>query len=65
MKEARRELDPEKRKAIYDEVMEILVDELPYIFTYHENNVICHSNKVHDFSYVSDGLIRTVKMWKE
>ncbi len=65
LNEARRELDPEKRKAIYDEVMEILVDELPYIFTYHENNVICHSNKVHGFSYVSDGLIRTAKMWKE
>jgi peptide/nickel transport system substrate-binding protein len=63
--DARRELDPEKRKAIYDEVMDILTDELPYIFTYHENNVICHSNNVHGFSYVSDGLIRTVGMWKD
>ncbi|NLK00718.1 MAG: peptide ABC transporter substrate-binding protein [Clostridia bacterium] len=62
---ARKELDQDKRKALYDDAMEILVDELPYIFTYHENNVICHSKNVHGFTYISDGLIRTAEIWKD
>lgn len=63
--DARVELDPTKRKAIYDQAEKILNEELPYIYMYHENNVFGISNHVKGFDYVSDGLIRTAKMWKE
>ncbi|OLS34719.1 ABC transporter substrate-binding protein [Bacillus sp. MRMR6] len=33
------ETDPEKRKQIYDEVQEIAVDELPYIYLYYEQSI--------------------------
>lgn len=65
MKDARIELDPAKRTAIYNDAMKIVNDELPYIYFYFENNVLGLTNKVKNFEYVSDGLIRTAKMSKE
>lgn len=65
MKDARIELDPAKRTAIYNDAMKIVNDELPYLYFYFENNVIGLSKKVKGFEYISDGLIRTAKISKE
>lgn len=64
MKAARTEQDPVKRKTIYDQAMTILSVDLPYIYFYHENNVFGLSNHVKGFVPISDGLIRTVSMYK-
>ncbi|MHB1654645.1 MAG: ABC transporter substrate-binding protein [Desulfitobacteriaceae bacterium] len=64
LKDARKELDNGKRKALYDQAMTILNDELPYIYFYHENNVFGFSKHVQGFEAVPDGMIRPVKMWK-
>lgn len=64
MKAARKEQDPAKRKVIYDQVMTILNVELPYIYFYHENNVFGLTKHVQGFVPISDGLIRTVAMYK-
>ncbi|ASS74141.1 peptide ABC transporter substrate-binding protein [Tumebacillus algifaecis] len=63
--EARVEGDQAKRKAKYDEAMRILNDEVPYIYFYHDHNVFGLSNSVEGFTYVPDGLIRTVKLSKK
>ena len=65
MKDARIELDPVKRTAIYTDAMKIVNDELPYIYFYFENNVLGLTKKVQGFNYVSDGLIRTATISKE
>ena len=63
--EARGENDQNKRKALYDEAMKILNDEVPYIYFYHDNNVFGLSKGVQGFKYVPDGLIRTVGLSKK
>jgi peptide/nickel transport system substrate-binding protein len=61
---ARAEMDEGKRKAMYDEVMKILHEEVPYIYLYHEHNVFGISKSVQGFEYVPDGLIRTAELSK-
>jgi len=65
LKTARKEGDPAKRKAAYDEVMQILHDEEPYIFLYHQNNLFGMSAKISGFTYVPDGIIRTIGLDKK
>ncbi|MBI2677480.1 MAG: ABC transporter substrate-binding protein [Candidatus Koribacter versatilis] len=42
----RRELDREKRKAIYFELQKILADDLPYINLWYLDNVAVHSSRI-------------------
>ena len=37
----------QKRKAIYDEIQQILADDLPYINLWYLDNVLVHTNRVH------------------
>lgn len=43
---ARREIDPKARKALYDQVQEILAEELPYINLWYLDNVLVHTRRV-------------------
>lgn len=65
LQDARIGADDQARKASYDQAMKILLDEVPYIYFYHDHNVFGISKAVHGFKYVSDGLIRTVNLSKE
>ena len=65
LKNARTLSDPAKRKADYDQAMQILHDEVPYVFLYHPNNVFGMTNKITGYAYVPDGIIRTVAMAKQ
>jgi peptide/nickel transport system substrate-binding protein len=60
LKAARQESDPAKRKANYDQVMQTLHDEVPYVFLYHANVVLGMSSKVTGYTFVPDGIIRTI-----
>jgi len=46
IREGRSTLDQEKRKAVYDEIQQILAEELPYINLWYLDNVLVHTNRV-------------------
>jgi peptide/nickel transport system substrate-binding protein len=47
IKEGRSTLDQAKRKVIYDEIQQILAEDLPYINLWYLDNVLVHTNRVH------------------
>ena len=44
--QARREIDPHRRKPLYAEVQRILADDLPYIDLWYLDNVVVHTRRV-------------------
>ncbi len=44
--QGRREVDPEKRKAMYAELQRIIADDLPYIHLWYLDNVVVHTPRV-------------------
>lgn len=46
IRDGRTTLDQRKRKAIYDEVQQIVAEELPYINLWYLDNVLVHTNRV-------------------
>ncbi len=65
LKVARAESDEAKRKAAYDQVMQVLNDEVPYVYLYHQNNVFAMSAQITGYTYVADGIIRAANMSKK
>ncbi len=65
LNQARREGDEAKRKALYDQVMEILHEDVPYVYIYHSNNTFGLNANVIGFTYVPDGIIRTYTLNKQ
>jgi peptide/nickel transport system substrate-binding protein len=65
IKQARFETDESKRKALYDQAMEIEHDEVPYIYLTHKYNTLGVSKKIKGFTYISDGIIRTGNLDKQ
>ncbi|MEE1195150.1 MAG: ABC transporter substrate-binding protein [Phascolarctobacterium sp.] len=63
--EARMTVDNDKRKSLYKEIMALALEDSPYIYLYHENNVFGISNEVKGFVPNPDGMIRTVDMTKK
>ena len=49
----------------YDQVMQILHDENPYVFLYHQNVVLGMSSKVAGYTFVPDGIIRAITLEKK
>ena len=47
IREGRSTLDQQKRKAIYDDIQQIVAEDLPYINLWYLNNVLVHTNRVH------------------
>ncbi|MBV8623590.1 MAG: peptide ABC transporter substrate-binding protein [Herbaspirillum sp.] len=64
LQQARVEGDQAKRKLLYDQVMAILVKEVPYIYTVHDNVLFGIAKSVKGFEYVPDGVIRTATVSK-
>ncbi len=46
IREGRSTLDQQKRKAIYDQIQQILAEDLPYINLWYLDNVLVHTNRV-------------------
>ncbi|MFK8083664.1 MAG: ABC transporter substrate-binding protein [Granulosicoccus sp.] len=56
----------EERKALYDEAMVIMLDELPRLFLYHVNWIWAYNNKMKGFTPYPDGMIRLEGVtWEE
>lgn len=63
--EARSEVNTEKRKAIYKDIMALALEDAPYLYLFHENNVFGLSREVKGFVPSPDGMIHTVNMTKK
>ena len=46
IREGRSTLDQQKRKVIYDQIQQILAEDLPYINLWYLDNVLVHTNRV-------------------
>ena len=47
IREGRSTIDQQKRKEIYDQIQQILAEDLPYINLWYLDNVVVHTNRVH------------------
>jgi peptide/nickel transport system substrate-binding protein len=63
--DARREVDPERRRALYAEVQHIVSEDLPYINLWYLDNVLVHSRRVHGIHVLPSGnyeFLRTAEL---
>ncbi|WGF90486.1 ABC transporter substrate-binding protein [Marinivivus vitaminiproducens] len=58
LNQAREVSEPAERKALYDQVMTILADELPYIYMYFEPRIFTMTTRLEGFEAHPDGMIR-------
>jgi peptide/nickel transport system substrate-binding protein len=52
--------DPAQRKAIYEELTKILLEEEPIIYLYHRKLLFAHTTKLEGFKPLPDGLVRVI-----
>jgi peptide/nickel transport system substrate-binding protein len=52
--------DPAQRKAIYEKLTKILLEEEPIIYLYHRKLLFAHTTKLDGFKPLPDGLVRVV-----
>jgi len=50
--------NPSDRKAIYNQVQQIVSEDLPYVFLWHENIVAVMSKRVKNFKVFADGRLQ-------
>ncbi len=65
IQEGRSTIDQQKRKAIYDEIQQILAEDLPYINLWYLDNVLVHTNRVHGIEISPSGnydFLRTAEL---
>jgi len=60
MEEARLVSDPAQRKAIYEKLTRIVLNDEPIIYLFHRKVLIAHTKKLEGFRPVPDGLVRVV-----
>ena len=60
MEEARVINDPAQRKAIYEKLTGIVLNDEPIIYIYHRKLLIAHTNKLEGYRQMPDGLVRVV-----
>lgn len=57
--------DVEKRKAIYKDIMSIVLEDSPYIYLFHERDIFGISKNISNFKPAADSMIRTVTLEKK
>jgi peptide/nickel transport system substrate-binding protein len=60
MEEGRLTGDPAQRKAIYEKLTGIILNDEPIIYIFHRTIVIAHSKKLQGYRSIPDGLVRVV-----
>jgi peptide/nickel transport system substrate-binding protein len=60
MEDARLITDPAQRKALYEKLTKILLNDEPIIYIYHRKLLIAHTKKVEGYRQMPDGLVRVV-----
>jgi peptide/nickel transport system substrate-binding protein len=59
---ARASSDTEERTALYTRLREILTEDEPYLFLYHNNNIWVHSARLKGFVAHPDGMTRVLDL---
>ena len=52
--------DQAQRKAIYEKLAKIVLDEEPLLYLYHRSILIAHTTKLEGYKQMPDGLVRVV-----
>jgi peptide/nickel transport system substrate-binding protein len=60
LEEARLVTDPAQRKAIYEKLTKIALNDDPIIYLYHRKLLVAHTAKLDGYRQISDGLVRVV-----
>src|SRR3984893_481997 len=60
MEDARLVSDPAQRKAIYEKLTRIVLNDEPIIYIYHRKLLIAHTAKLEGYRQMPDGLVRVV-----
>jgi peptide/nickel transport system substrate-binding protein len=60
MEEGRLVADPAQRKAIYEKMTKVVLDDEPIIYLFHRKLLIAHTTKVEGYKQMPDGLVRVV-----
>jgi peptide/nickel transport system substrate-binding protein len=60
MEDARLTSDVGQRKAIYEKLTKILLNDLPIIYLYHRKLLIAHTTRLEGYKQMPDGLVRVV-----
>jgi peptide/nickel transport system substrate-binding protein len=60
LENARLVADPAQRKAIYEKLTKIVLNDEPIIYLYHRKLLIAHTKKLEGYKQMPDGLVRVV-----
>jgi peptide/nickel transport system substrate-binding protein len=60
LEEARLVTDPAQRRAIYEKLTRIVLNDKPLIYLYHRKLLIAHTTKLEGYKQMPDGLVRVV-----
>jgi len=60
MEDARLANDPAQRKAIYEKMTKIVLNDEPIIYLFHRKILIAHTTKLEGYKQMPDGLVRVV-----
>jgi peptide/nickel transport system substrate-binding protein len=60
MEEARLVSDPAQRKAIYEKLTKVVLNDEPIIYLYHRKLLFAHTKKLEGYKQMPDGLMRVV-----
>src|SRR5882757_8393762 len=60
MEDARLITDPAQRKAIYEKLTKIVLNDEPIIYLYHRKLLIAHTIKLEGYKQMPDGLVRVI-----
>src|SRR3954463_4394673 len=58
--EGRLVTDPAQRKAIYEKLTKVVLEEKPLLYIYHRRILIAHTTKLEGYKQMPDGLVRVV-----
>ena len=60
LEDARLITDTAQRKAIYEKLTKIVLNDLPLIYLYHRELLIAHTTKLEGYRQMPDGLVRVI-----
>jgi peptide/nickel transport system substrate-binding protein len=60
LEEARLITDPAQRKAIYEKLTRIVLNDNPLIYLYHRKLLIAHTTRLEGYKQMPDGLVRVI-----
>src|SRR3954469_7665450 len=60
LEDARLVTDPAQRKAIYEKLTKIVLNDVPLIYLYHRKLLIAHTTRLEGYKQMPDGLVRVI-----